>query len=66
MVIYPAVFFVFNMLKYIAIFGNVIYILWILRNGIDEGFSGTIVQVASYSGLIVLLILNSILIYRKK
>ena len=55
----------FKFIRYIAIFGNVIYILWILLNGIDEGFSGTTVQVVSYVGLIFLLILNIILLYRK-
>jgi hypothetical protein len=49
----------------IAIFGNAIYVLWILRNGINEGFSGTIVQIVSLTGLIFLLILNIILLSRK-
>ena len=54
----------YNLLRYIAIGGNIIYILWILRNGIGEGFSGTIVQIVSYIGLIFLLILNIVIIYR--
>lgn len=57
---------IFNILKLVAICGNVVYILWILWNGIDESFSGTIVQIISYIGLIVLLILNILLLYRKK
>jgi hypothetical protein len=57
---------IYNLFKYVAIAGNVIYILWILINGINEGFSGSIVQTVSYIGLIVLLLLNTVLLYRKK
>ncbi len=53
-------------LRYIAIAGNIIFILWIVSNGIDEGFSGTIYQKISYISLIFLLIFNILLIYRKK
>ncbi len=53
-------------LKYIAIFGNVIYILWIVYNGIDDGFRdiGSI-QTISLIGLLVLLILNSVLFLKE-
>jgi hypothetical protein len=53
-------------LRNIAIIGNLLYILWITWNGIDEGFAGTIVQKVSYVGIITLLILNFVLLYRKK
>jgi hypothetical protein len=53
--------------KYLVIIGNVLFILWILYNGIDEGFKGaTLAQAASYISLITLLILNIILLFRKK
>ena len=28
--------------KYLAIAGNVLFILWVTYNGIDEGFQGTL------------------------
>ena len=48
----------------IAIAGNGIYVLWILVNGIDEGFKGTMVQMASFIGLLLLLTLNTILLFK--
>jgi hypothetical protein len=55
------------MFKYLAIFGNILFILWILYNGINEGFKGvTPVQFASYIGLTTLLVLNIFLLSRKK
>jgi hypothetical protein len=51
-------------LKYVAIIGNVIYVLWILYNAIDEGFSASLVQAASGLGLVALLALNVILLMR--
>ncbi len=51
--------------KYLAIAGNVLFILWVTYNGIDEGFSGTLVQKMSYVGLMLLLALNTVLILRK-
>jgi hypothetical protein len=52
--------------KYLAIAGNVLFILWVTYNGIDEGFSGTRVQIVSYVGLMLLLALNTVLIFRKE
>ena len=31
----------YKLFKYLAIAGNVLFILWVSYNGIDEGFSGT-------------------------
>jgi hypothetical protein len=53
-------------LRYTAIAGNVIFILWVLRNGINEGFRGTPSEVASFVGLVALLTLNSVLLWRRK
>lgn len=50
-------------LRYAAIAGNVLFILWITRNGINEGFRGTPPEIASYVGLFVLLTLNSVLLW---
>jgi hypothetical protein len=52
-------------IRYVAIAGNVLYVLWIVRNGINEGFSGNPVQVASYAGLLLLLALNVALLWRR-
>jgi hypothetical protein len=54
----------YNLFKYIAIAGNVLFILWVTYNGIDEGFRGTLVQQVSYIGLMLLLVLNTVLILR--
>lgn len=55
----------FNFIRYVAIFGNVMFILWITYNGIDEGFKGTIYQKISYLGLTILLTLNIVLLCSK-
>lgn len=53
-------------LKYAAIAGNIIFILWILYNGIDEKFSGTLVEKFSFLTLTCLLTVNCILLIRRK
>jgi len=55
-----------KILVYIAILANIMFIIWITYNGIDEGFSGNIIQVISYICLVFLLILNIILILIKR
>jgi hypothetical protein len=52
-------------LGYIAVLGNILFILWLLYNGIDEGFKATPYQLMSYIGLTLLLILNSYLVLRR-
>jgi hypothetical protein len=54
-------------LKYIAFAGNTLFILWILYNGIDDGFR----DIGSIQGivpivLVFLLALNLILLWRQK
>jgi hypothetical protein len=52
--------------KYIALFGNLLFILWMLYNGMDEGFIGvTGPEIVSYIGITLLLILNSALLLKK-
>jgi hypothetical protein len=54
-------------LKYLAIAGNALYFLWIVYNGIDEGFaSATLVQSVSYVGILLLLVFNAILLYESR
>jgi len=55
-----------DLFKWFAIAGNGIYVLWILVNGIDEGFRGTLVQTVSFIGLLLLLTLNTILLLQKE
>ena len=53
-------------LTYVAIGGDIIFILWVVRNGIDSGFRGTPPEVASFFGLVGLLTLNAVLLYNKR
>ena len=49
--------------RYIALFGNVIYVLWILYNGINEGYKNIFsVQTIVLIGLIFLLTINFFLL----
>jgi hypothetical protein len=50
------------LLKFAAVAGNILFILWILYNGINEGFEGTLLEKLSFVGLMILLALNSILL----
>jgi hypothetical protein len=54
-----------EMLSFAAIAGNIIFVLWILYNGIHENFKGTIVEKFSYLSLLGLLVLNAFLLIRK-
>jgi len=55
-----------QILTRLAVIGNVLYILWMVYNGIDEGFHGLgTVQAVAISGLIVLLTLNIFLLFKK-
>ena len=51
-------------LRYAAIAGDAVFVLWVLRNGLEQGFRGTPVEMASAAGLIVLLVLNAALLAR--
>jgi len=52
-----------NLIKYTAIIGDIAYIIFLLYNGIDEGFKdiGTVRSIAPI-GMILLLILNIFLL----
>jgi hypothetical protein len=52
-------------LRFLAIFGDIGFILWMTYNAIDEGFKGTIYQQLSYIGLTSVLLLNIYLLSRK-
>ena len=51
----------FLFLRFAAIGGNILFILWIMFNAMDEGFRGTLPEKLSAVGLIGLLIVNCIL-----
>ena len=51
-----------TLLRYAALAGNILFVLWIAFNAMDEGFKGTLIQKLSGLGLICLLILNCILL----
>jgi hypothetical protein len=52
-----------EIIRKIAIAGNVIFFFWILYNGVNEGFQGTSVEIVSYIVLMCLLLVNAFLIY---
>jgi hypothetical protein len=56
-----------KILRYLVFFGDIIYILWILYNGIDEGFRN-IASVRAFAliGLIILLTLNIFLLTSRR
>ena len=54
-----------ELLTFVAIAGNGLFILWMLYNGMDEGWQATPYQILSYIGLTVLLILNTHLVLRR-
>ena len=56
-----------RLLTKLALLGNILFVLWMLFNGIDEGFRGsTGPQIVSYIGLGLLLALNGFLLLRNK
>jgi len=55
-----------ELLSIAAIAGNVLFVLWILFNGINEGFKGTSVEKVSYISLMGLLAVNAFLLIRNR
>jgi hypothetical protein len=53
-----------QLLKTLVIAGNIVFVLWILFNGMNENWAGTTPEKVSYSSLVVLLILNAYLLSR--
>ncbi|BAU53301.1 hypothetical protein [Mucilaginibacter gotjawali] len=54
-----------TLLRYAAVCGNIVFVLWILFNAMDEGFRGTLPEKLSAIGLIGLLAVNSLLLLKK-
>ncbi len=55
-----------EMLSLLAIAGNVLFVLWILYNGINESFQGTTIEKISYVTLMGLLAVNAFLLIRNR
>ena len=54
------------LLSLAAIAGNILFTLWILFNGINEGFQGTAVEKISNVTLMGLLMVNAFLLIRNR
>ncbi len=48
-----------KLFKRMAIVGNILFVLWLVFNGIDEGFQASPLQKLSYLTLITLLLVNA-------
>lgn len=55
---------VIKLLSRAAVAGNILFVLWILYNGINEGFQGTLIEKVSYITLTALLATNAFLLLR--
>ena len=51
-----------SFLRFAAISGNIVFVLWIWYNTVDDGFSGTLPEKVSLIGLTGLLALNCYLV----
>ena len=51
-----------ELLSWAAVAGNILLVLWILYNGINAGFQGTLLEKISYFSLMGLLAVNTILL----
>lgn len=51
---------------WVAIAGNLLFVLWILYNGVNERFQGTTIEKLSYILLMGLLTLNAWLLIRSR
>ena len=55
-----------DVIRKIVIIANLVFVLWILYNGINEGFKASLVEKFSYLALILLLVMNTFLLLRSK
>jgi len=54
------------LLSLAAIAGNILFVLWTLYNGINEGFRGTTIEKISYISLMGLMTVNAFLLIRNR
>ena len=57
---------IMELLSFAVIVSNILFVLWILYNGINEGFQGTTIEKFSYITLIGLLAVNAFLLIRQR
>ncbi len=57
---------IIELLTWAALAGNILFMLWISYNGIHEHFRGTVYEKLSYIGLMGLLMINTVLVLRKR
>jgi len=50
-----------RIISFAAVAGNILFLLWILYNGINENFTGTTMEIISYITLMVLLAADQLL-----
>ena len=55
-----------QLVRYAVICGNVLIVLWMLFNGIHEGFKATLAEKIIYLSMFVLLAINSMLLFSNK
>ncbi len=55
-----------GILSLAAIVGNILFVLWILYNGINEDFQGTTIEKVSYISLMGLMAVNAFLLIRNR
>ena len=55
-----------EMLSLLAIAGNMLFLFWILYNGINENFQATTIEKMSYVTLMGLLTVNAFLLFRNR
>jgi len=53
---------IYSLFRFVAVAGNIIIVLWMLYNGMNEGFQGTPLEIASYIAMTGLLFLNTVLL----
>jgi len=51
-----------ELFSWAAVAGNILFVLWILYNGINAGFHGTLLEKISYIGIMGLLTVNTVLL----
>lgn len=57
---------ILNLIKVLTIAANIIFVLWILINGINESFQGSMIEKISYISLMGLLSVNSFFLIRSR
>ena len=57
---------IIELLSWLAIAANILFVLWILYNGINENFQGTTIEKFSYITLMGLLAVNALILIHNR